>query len=119
MTNSCDYTFKKIQEKKGKESRRGLGSNNSFIVLAFKLLHYYGVSSFYLEAQNFETIGRSWVMENVDVFLGLHDFLERMRQPSAADLVKSIKRYCIYHMIDTVSKLNHSSILLIPLYLDC
>ncbi|CAN1746119.1 Vacuolar protein sorting-associated protein 9A [Linum perenne] len=32
-------------------------------------------------------------MESSDVFLGLHDFLERMRQPSAADFVKSIKRY--------------------------
>ncbi|CAI0408253.1 unnamed protein product [Linum tenue] len=32
-------------------------------------------------------------MENADVFLGLHDFLERMKQPSAADFVKSIKRY--------------------------
>ncbi|KAG8660438.1 hypothetical protein MANES_02G158500v8 [Manihot esculenta] len=30
-------------------------------------------------------------MENADVFLGLHDFLERMRQPTAADFVKSIK----------------------------
>ncbi|XVF39430.1 hypothetical protein PTKIN_Ptkin01aG0034000 [Pterospermum kingtungense] len=31
-------------------------------------------------------------MENADVFLGLQDFLERMRQPSASDFVKSIKR---------------------------
>lgn len=34
-------------------------------------------------------------MENADVFLGLHDFLERMRQPSAADLVKSIKSFIV------------------------
>lgn len=32
-------------------------------------------------------------MENADVFLGLHDFLERMRQPTAADFVKAIKRF--------------------------
>lgn len=35
------------------------------------------------------------VMENADVFLGLHDFLERMRQPAAADFVKAIKRSVI------------------------
>ncbi|CAN1746114.1 Vacuolar protein sorting-associated protein 9A [Linum perenne] len=34
-------------------------------------------------------------MESSDVFLGLHDFLERMRQPSAADFVKSIKSFII------------------------
>ncbi|XP_068344873.1 vacuolar protein sorting-associated protein 9A-like [Pyrus communis] len=34
-------------------------------------------------------------MENTDVFLGLQDFLERMRQPSAADLVKSIKSFIV------------------------
>lgn len=34
-------------------------------------------------------------MENSDVFLGLHDFLERMRQPSAADFVKSIKSFIV------------------------
>ncbi|EXB60485.1 hypothetical protein L484_014940 [Morus notabilis] len=34
-------------------------------------------------------------MENTDVFLGLHDFLERMRQPSAADFVKSIKSFIV------------------------
>lgn len=34
-------------------------------------------------------------MENADVFLGLHDFLERMRQPSAADFVKSIKSFIV------------------------
>ncbi|KAI4307331.1 hypothetical protein L6164_030532 [Bauhinia variegata] len=34
-------------------------------------------------------------MENTDVFLGLHDFLERMRQPSAADLVKAIKSFIV------------------------
>jgi hypothetical protein len=32
-------------------------------------------------------------MENADVFSGLHDFLERMRQPAAADFVKAIKRF--------------------------
>ncbi|XP_038716305.1 LOW QUALITY PROTEIN: vacuolar protein sorting-associated protein 9A-like [Tripterygium wilfordii] len=34
-------------------------------------------------------------MDNTDVFLGLHDFLERMRQPSAADFVKSIKSFIV------------------------
>ncbi|KAF5442454.1 hypothetical protein F2P56_035109 [Juglans regia] len=34
-------------------------------------------------------------MENADVFMGLHDFLERMRQPSAADFVKSIKSFIV------------------------
>ncbi|KAI4388054.1 hypothetical protein MLD38_000425 [Melastoma candidum] len=34
-------------------------------------------------------------MENADVFFGLHDFLERMRQPSAADIVKSIKSFIV------------------------
>ncbi|KAI4337755.1 hypothetical protein L6164_016132 [Bauhinia variegata] len=34
-------------------------------------------------------------MENTDVFLGLHDFLERMRQPSAADFVKAIKSFIV------------------------
>ncbi|KAI9106451.1 hypothetical protein K1719_021979 [Acacia pycnantha] len=34
-------------------------------------------------------------MENADVFLGLHDFLERMRQPSAADFVKAIKSFIV------------------------
>ncbi|KAK3230760.1 hypothetical protein Dsin_002641 [Dipteronia sinensis] len=34
-------------------------------------------------------------MENTDVLLGLHDFLERMRQPSAADFVKSIKSFIV------------------------
>ncbi|KAL5558320.1 hypothetical protein UlMin_034531 [Ulmus minor] len=34
-------------------------------------------------------------MENADVFLGLHDFLERMRQPTAADFVKSIKSFIV------------------------
>ncbi|XP_022141647.1 vacuolar protein sorting-associated protein 9A-like [Momordica charantia] len=34
-------------------------------------------------------------MENADVFLGLHDFLERMRQPSASDFVKSIKSFIV------------------------
>ncbi|XP_044475232.1 vacuolar protein sorting-associated protein 9A-like isoform X2 [Mangifera indica] len=34
-------------------------------------------------------------MENADVFLGLQDFLERMRQPSAADFVKSIKSFIV------------------------
>ncbi|XVE95391.1 hypothetical protein REPUB_Repub02eG0093100 [Reevesia pubescens] len=34
-------------------------------------------------------------MENTDVFLGLQDFLERMRQPSAADFVKSIKSFIV------------------------
>ncbi|XP_038874663.1 vacuolar protein sorting-associated protein 9A-like [Benincasa hispida] len=34
-------------------------------------------------------------MENTDVFLGLHDFLERMRQPSASDFVKSIKSFIV------------------------
>ncbi|CAL1388936.1 unnamed protein product [Linum trigynum] len=34
-------------------------------------------------------------MENADVFLGLHDFLERMKQPSAADFVKSIKSFIV------------------------
>ncbi|KAK8538721.1 hypothetical protein V6N13_009096 [Hibiscus sabdariffa] len=34
-------------------------------------------------------------MENADVFLGLQDFLERMRQPAAADFVKSIKRFIV------------------------
>nr|GMD46658.1 vacuolar protein sorting-associated protein 9A-like [Ipomoea batatas] len=44
-------------------------------------------------------------MENADVFgsstapLTWHDFLERMRQPSAADFVKAIKRY--YDVSDT------------------
>ncbi|CAL1390362.1 unnamed protein product [Linum trigynum] len=34
-------------------------------------------------------------MEKADVFLGLHDFLDRMRQSSAADLVKSIKSFIV------------------------
>ncbi|VVB13784.1 unnamed protein product [Arabis nemorensis] len=34
-------------------------------------------------------------MENTDVFSGVHDFLERMRKPSAADLVKSIKSFIV------------------------
>ncbi|KAM7258782.1 hypothetical protein ACFE04_014523 [Oxalis oulophora] len=34
-------------------------------------------------------------MDNSDVFLGLHEFLERMRQPSAADFVKSIKSFIV------------------------
>ncbi|GMI77161.1 ARABIDOPSIS THALIANA VACUOLAR PROTEIN SORTING 9A [Hibiscus trionum] len=34
-------------------------------------------------------------MENADVFLGLQDFLERMRQPAAADFVKSIKSFIV------------------------
>lgn len=34
-------------------------------------------------------------MESSDVFLGLQDFLERMRQPSAADFVKSIKSFIV------------------------
>ncbi|KAI6690859.1 hypothetical protein NL676_027687 [Syzygium grande] len=34
-------------------------------------------------------------MENADVVLGLHDFLERMRQPSASDIVKSIKSFIV------------------------
>jgi hypothetical protein len=34
-------------------------------------------------------------MENTDVFLGLHDFLERMRKPSAGDFVKSIKSFIV------------------------
>ncbi|CAL0305535.1 unnamed protein product [Lupinus luteus] len=34
-------------------------------------------------------------MENADVFLGLHDFLDRMRQPSASDFVKSIKSFIV------------------------
>ncbi|KAE8718661.1 Vacuolar protein sorting-associated protein 9A [Hibiscus syriacus] len=34
-------------------------------------------------------------MENSDVFLGLQDFLERMRQPTAADFVKSIKSFIV------------------------
>ncbi|KAL1309971.1 hypothetical protein HN51_052687 [Arachis hypogaea] len=34
-------------------------------------------------------------MEHADVFLGLHDFLERMRQPSAADFVKAIKSFIV------------------------
>ncbi|CAJ2644287.1 unnamed protein product [Trifolium pratense] len=34
-------------------------------------------------------------MENADVFLGLHDFLERMRQPAAADFVKAIKSFIV------------------------
>ncbi|KAJ7959082.1 Vacuolar protein sorting-associated protein 9A [Quillaja saponaria] len=34
-------------------------------------------------------------MENTDVFLGLHDFLERMRQPAAADFVKAIKSFIV------------------------
>lgn len=37
-------------------------------------------------------------MENADVFLGLHDFLERMRQPSAADFVKAIKRFFFFFL---------------------
>ena len=51
-------------------------------------------------------------MENADVFLGLHDFLERMRQPSAADFVKSIKRYFSHsHSIPSISyNPNQSSI---------
>lgn len=39
-------------------------------------------------------------MENADVFLGLHDFLERMRQPTAADFVKSIKRFFYLSLSD-------------------
>ncbi|KAL6179566.1 hypothetical protein ACLB2K_051079 [Fragaria x ananassa] len=35
------------------------------------------------------------VIENADVFTGLHDFLERMRQPSASDFVKSIKSFIV------------------------
>ncbi|KAE8728291.1 Vacuolar protein sorting-associated protein 9A [Hibiscus syriacus] len=34
-------------------------------------------------------------MENTDVFLGLQDFLDRMRQPTAADFVKSIKSFIV------------------------
>ncbi|KAM6593319.1 hypothetical protein CsatA_001022 [Cannabis sativa] len=34
-------------------------------------------------------------MENTDVFLGLQDFLERMRNPSAAEFVKSIKSFIV------------------------
>ncbi|KAL0736257.1 hypothetical protein Bca4012_012467 [Brassica carinata] len=34
-------------------------------------------------------------MENTDVFPGLHDFLERMRKPSAGDFVKSIKSFIV------------------------
>ncbi|XP_065881392.1 vacuolar protein sorting-associated protein 9A-like isoform X2 [Euphorbia lathyris] len=34
-------------------------------------------------------------MENADIFLRLRDFLERMRQPSAADFVKSLKRFIV------------------------
>ncbi|XP_010507992.1 PREDICTED: vacuolar protein sorting-associated protein 9A-like [Camelina sativa] len=34
-------------------------------------------------------------MENTDAFLGLHDFLERMRKPSAGDFVKSIKSFIV------------------------
>ncbi|KAF7816913.1 vacuolar protein sorting-associated protein 9A-like [Senna tora] len=34
-------------------------------------------------------------MENADVLLGLQDFLERMRQPSAADFVKAIKSFIV------------------------
>ncbi|KAG6579007.1 Vacuolar protein sorting-associated protein 9A, partial [Cucurbita argyrosperma subsp. sororia] len=34
-------------------------------------------------------------MENADVFLGLHDFLERMRRPTALDFVKSIKSFIV------------------------
>ncbi|RDY04513.1 Vacuolar protein sorting-associated protein 9A [Mucuna pruriens] len=34
-------------------------------------------------------------MENADVFLGLHDFLERMRQPTAAEFVKAIKSFIV------------------------
>ncbi|PRQ21583.1 putative VPS9 domain-containing protein [Rosa chinensis] len=34
-------------------------------------------------------------MENADVFTGLHEFLERMRQPSASDFVKSIKSFIV------------------------
>lgn len=37
-------------------------------------------------------------MENTDVFPGLHDFLERMRKPSAGDFVKSIKRFSYLSM---------------------
>lgn len=34
-------------------------------------------------------------MENADVFLGLHDFLERMHQPSAANFVKAIRSFIV------------------------
>ncbi|KAK7410564.1 hypothetical protein VNO78_01437 [Psophocarpus tetragonolobus] len=34
-------------------------------------------------------------MENTDVFLGLQDFLDRMRQPSAAEFVKAIKSFIV------------------------
>ncbi|KAK4799396.1 hypothetical protein SAY86_024761 [Trapa natans] len=34
-------------------------------------------------------------MDTADIFLGLHDFLERTRQPSAADIVKSIKSFIV------------------------
>ncbi|GMJ15161.1 ARABIDOPSIS THALIANA VACUOLAR PROTEIN SORTING 9A [Hibiscus trionum] len=34
-------------------------------------------------------------MENVDVFVGLQDFLARMRQPTASDFVKSIKSFIV------------------------
>ncbi|XVF36828.1 hypothetical protein REPUB_Repub19eG0092000 [Reevesia pubescens] len=34
-------------------------------------------------------------MENANVFFGLQDFLERMRQPSASDFVKSIKSFIV------------------------
>ncbi|CAL0319375.1 unnamed protein product [Lupinus luteus] len=34
-------------------------------------------------------------MENDDVFSGLHDFLDRMRQPSASDFVKAIKSFVV------------------------
>lgn len=41
-------------------------------------------------------------MENADVFLGLQDFLERMRQPSAAEFVKAIKRFLWALMLFTL-----------------
>lgn len=52
-------------------------------------------------------------MENADVFLGLHDFLERMRQPAAADFVKAIKRFVFaftFTLINREFQLVHSGI---------
>lgn len=41
------------------------------------------------------TVYTDSVMENADASSGLHDFLERMRQPAAADFVKAIKSFIV------------------------
>ncbi|XP_050376202.1 vacuolar protein sorting-associated protein 9A-like [Argentina anserina] len=54
------------------------------------------LSSAYLIAVDLrESCSNRTAMENADVFTGLQEFLERMRQPSASDFVKSIKSFIV------------------------